>query len=233
MADERHVTFGGSFKFDDSGLIKANKQIDELLKRGKSVTHMFDDVKGLKGFGSSISDAEKSLNGFDNKFDKFREKANKGIKTKIDFDDDQATRKLDHFKTMSEKIPENKHTKMSVDDNASSKFKDAYEASKKVPKIHETTLKAKNETKPASSSGPRPPMWSHSSLRTWEPQWGPLLPQCYGVRQVVLTAWMGPGQAHYSHLVLDSFPGPVTHTALQHSYLSRLITLININDSVN
>lgn len=149
MADERHVTFGGSFKFDDSGLVKANKQIDELLKRGKSVSHMFDDVKGLKGFGSSISDAEKSLNGFDNKFDKFREKANKGIKAKIDFDDDQATRKLDHFKTMSEKIPENKHTKMSVDDNASSKFKDAYEASKKVPKIHETTLKAKNETQPA------------------------------------------------------------------------------------
>lgn len=152
MADERHVTFGGSFKFDDSGLVKANKQIDELLKRGKSVSHMFDDVKGLKGFGSSISDAEKSLNGFDNKFDKFREKANKGIKAKIDFDDDQATRKLDHFKTMSEKIPENKHTKMSVDDNASSKFKDAYEASKKVPKIHETTLKAKNDTKPAFNS---------------------------------------------------------------------------------
>lgn len=152
MADERHVTFGGSFKFDDSGLVKANKQIDELLKRGKSVSHMFDDVKGLKGFGSSISDAEKSLNGFDNKFDKFREKANKGIKAKIDFDDDQATRKLDRFKTMSEKIPENKHTKMSVDDNASSKFKDAYEASKKVPKIHETALKAKNETKPAFNS---------------------------------------------------------------------------------
>lgn len=152
MAEERRVTFTGSFKIDDSGLLKANKQIDEFLKKGKSVSHMFDDFKGLGKVDNSFTEASKSLSNFDNKFDKFREKASKEVKTKIDFDDDQATKKLDHFKSVSDKIPENKHTRMSVDDNASSKFQKAADASKRIPKDHNTTLKAKNETQPAFNS---------------------------------------------------------------------------------
>lgn len=42
-----------------------------------------------------------------------------------------------------------------------------------------------------------------------------------------------PAPARCRHLALVLLPGPVIHAAPQHSYLSGLIILININYSVN
>lgn len=78
-----------------------------------------------------------------------------------------------------------------------------------------------------ANSGPIPPRGIQ------EPPWGPLVLQCQGLGPFVLTACVGPALAHCRHLALGLLPGPVIHTARQYSYLSGLITLININYSVN